>query len=84
MRVCSGSGNVKNRLVPMSFAPKQLHTNYSPPFVSFKPNIETYQLIDARQRKLGTAPRYIECTAPAPTDAPNFFSTRSGKPSCAV
>jgi hypothetical protein len=42
----------------MSLAPKQLHTNYSPPFVTFKPNIETYQLLDARaQRKLGTAPR---------------------------
>jgi hypothetical protein len=42
----------------MSFTPKQLHTNYSPPFVSFKPKFETYQLLDARaQRKLGTAPR---------------------------
>jgi hypothetical protein len=42
----------------MSLAPKQLHTNYSPPFVRFKPNIETFQLPDVRaQRKLGTAPR---------------------------
>jgi hypothetical protein len=42
----------------MSFAPKQLHTNYRLPPVSFKPNIETDSLLDARtQRKLGTGPR---------------------------
>ena len=32
----------------------------------------------------GLTPEYTDLTAPAPTAAPNFFSTRSGKPSWAV